>query len=157
MDVRPAVEAEIDELARVWYDGWHDAHVQIVPAQLTQVRTLESFRKRLQSALTNIRVIGPTGAPYAFSIIKDDEIYQLYVSSAYRGSGTAAALIADAETQMAKRGIRAAWLACAVGNDRAARFYEKRGWSRVGVISYDCETTAGMFPLDVWRYEKVLE
>lgn len=26
MDVRAAVEAEIDPVARVWYEGWHDAH-----------------------------------------------------------------------------------------------------------------------------------
>ena len=154
--VRPAIDADIDPLAHVWYDGWHDAHVQIVPAQLTQVRTLGSFRQRVQALLPEIRVIGPPGEPYAFSIIKDDEIYQLYVSSAYRGSGTAATLITDAETHMAERGIQTAWLACAIGNHRAARFYEKRGWQRVGVITYDCETSAGMFPLDVWRYEKAL-
>ena len=156
MDVRPAVGEDIDELARVWYDGWHDAHVQIVPAQLTAVRTLESFRERLDSALPNIRVIGPSGAPYAFSIIKDDEIYQLYVSAPFRGSGVAATLIADAEAVLSKRGIQTAWLACAVGNNRAARFYEKRGWRRVGTVLYHAETSAGRFPLDVWRYEKAL-
>jgi ribosomal protein S18 acetylase RimI-like enzyme len=156
MDVRVAEETDIDRLAQLWYDGWHDAHVQIVPAELTRVRTLDSFRERLQAALPNIRVVGPHGTPHGFSIIKDDEIYQLYVSASFRGSATAAALIDDAEAQLAQRGIQTAWLACAVGNNRAARFYEKRGWNRVGTIPYDAETTTGMFRLEVWRYEKSL-
>ena len=100
--------------------------------------------------------MGPSGSPHCFSIIKDDEIYQLYVLASFRGSGTAAVLITDAEARLAQRGIQTAWLACAVGNNRAARFYEKHGWRRVGTIPYHAETSTGTFPLDVWRYEKTL-
>ncbi len=39
MDVRAAEAAEVDPLARLWYEGWHDAHAPIVPAELTRVRT----------------------------------------------------------------------------------------------------------------------
>jgi hypothetical protein len=53
MDVRAAEKGEIDHLARLWYDGWHEAHAQI---QLTRLRTLESFRDRLHAALPNVRV-----------------------------------------------------------------------------------------------------
>ena len=49
MDVRAATDDEIDQLTRIWYDGWSDAHAQIVPAELTRGRTYDSFRKRLQS------------------------------------------------------------------------------------------------------------
>ena len=63
MHVRAAEDLEIDQLARVWFDGWQDAHAQIVPAELTRLRTLESFRDRLQAALPHVRVIGPSGAP----------------------------------------------------------------------------------------------
>ena len=59
MNVRPAAPAEIDHLARVWYDGWQDAHALILPAELTRIRTLESFRDRLQAALADVRVAGP--------------------------------------------------------------------------------------------------
>lgn len=82
MDVRAAEAAEIDPLARVWYEGWHDAHAPIVPAELTRVRTLESFRDRIQEALPNVRVVGPTGAPVGFYIVKGAEFYQLFVSVA---------------------------------------------------------------------------
>ncbi len=156
MDVRAAEEIEIDHLAKIWYDGWHDAHAQIVPAELTRLRTLESFRHRLQAALPNIRVVGPLGAPVGFCILKGDELYQLFVSAGSRGSGVAAALIADAEARLSESGVETAWLACAIGNGRAARFYEKRGWHRVGTMVNHLETSEGTFPLEVWRYEKSL-
>ena len=156
MDVRAAEEVEIDHLARVWFDGWRDAHAQIVPAELTRLRTLESFGARLRADLRNIRVVGPFGAPVGFCIVKGDELYQLFVSAPSRGSGVAAALIADAEARLSEEGVTTAWLACAIGNERAARFYERRGWHRARTMVNQLETTNGTFLLEVWRYEKSL-
>jgi ribosomal protein S18 acetylase RimI-like enzyme len=157
MDVRPADESEVDHLAGVWHDGWHDAHARILPAELTRLRTVESFRERLQATLSNVRVAGPSGAPVGFCILKGDELYQLYVSAGARGSGVAAALVADAEAQLSANGVTVAWLACAIGNARAAAFYEKCGWRRTETIVYNAETATGKFPLEVWRYEKFLK
>ena len=156
MEIRNAQAEEIDALARIWYQGWLDAHAEIVPEELKRVRTLESFGPRLDDHLSATRVIGPLGAPLGFSMLKDDELYQLYVSADARGSGVAAALINDAETQLAQSGYQTAWLACAIGNDRAARFYEKCGWQRVRNMINHLETTAGPFDLETWRYEKHL-
>jgi GNAT superfamily N-acetyltransferase len=103
-----------------------------------------------------VRVIGPRGAPLGFSIVKGDELNQLFVASAARGTGVAAALIGEAEARVAARGAEAIWLTCAIGNARAARFYEKRGWRRAGTVRDVLETPDGPFPLDVWRYEKPL-
>ena len=64
--------------------------------------------------------------------------------------------MADAEARLIRSGVETAWLACAIGNERAARFYEKSGWRRVGTMINDCETATGTFPLNVWRYEKSL-
>jgi ribosomal protein S18 acetylase RimI-like enzyme len=153
--VRPAEEAEIDRLAQIWYDGWHDAHARILPAELTRIRTLDSFRDRLQAALPDVRVVGPFSAPVGFCIVKGDELYQLYVSAQARGSGVASSLMADAEARLADAGVEVAWLACAIGNERAARFYEKRGWLRVGTVAYQPDASNGT-PLEVWRYEKHL-
>src|SRR5688572_9358419 len=121
MHVRSAEESEIGCLAKIWYEGWHDAHGRIVPAELARFRTLESFRDRLQAALPDVRVVGPFGEPLGFSIIKGNELYQLYVSAPSRGSGVAAALIADAEARLSENSVDTAWLACAIGNERAAR------------------------------------
>jgi uncharacterized protein (DUF924 family) len=89
-------------------------------------------------------------------MLKGDELYQLFVSAQGRGSGVAAALIADAEARLAARGVEPAWLTCAIGNDRAARFYEKCGWQRTGTVTEELDTPEGTLRLDVWRFEKRL-
>jgi ribosomal protein S18 acetylase RimI-like enzyme len=156
MDARNAEDTEIDQIARVWFDAWRDAHLALAPPELTTARTLESFRQRIADAIAEVRVIGPVGAPVGLCMIKHDELYQLFVASAARGSGAAAALLADGEARLARCGVQTAFLACAIGNDRAARFYEKHGWSRVGSMMSRLEMPEGEFVLEVWRYEKLL-
>jgi len=157
MNVRAAEERDIDHLAKLWFNGWQDAHSKIVPAELARLRTLQSLKDRLRAALPSVRVVGPAGAPLGFCMVKGDELYQLYVSAQARGSGLAAALMADADAQFLANGVKTAWLACPIGNDRAARFYEKCGWHRVGTMTNHLETTEGAFLLEVWRYEKLME
>jgi ribosomal protein S18 acetylase RimI-like enzyme len=156
MTLRPATREDIDRLAEIWHEGWHDGHARVVPEALARVRTLESFRPRLEAALADTRVAGPPGDPVGFSIVKGDELNHLYVATPARGSGVAALLIDDAETRLAATGVTTAWLACAVGNERAARFYRKRGWRLVGTIEYQAETPSGPFPVRSWRFEKDL-
>jgi GNAT superfamily N-acetyltransferase len=155
-DVRAAAESELDALASLWYEAWQEAHAHLVPAELTRLRTLETFRERLAANIANTRVAGPLGAPLGFCIVRGDQLDQLFVSAQARGTGVAAALVADAEARLAGQGVKTAWLSCAIGNDRAARFYEKSGWRRVGTIVDRLETTDGLFPLEVWRYQKSL-
>ena len=154
--VRAADESEIDQLAQVWFDAWQDGHAAVVPAELTRLRTLESFRTRLRDLLPSVRVVGAAGEPVGFCIVKDDELYQLFVAAAARGSGAAVALTADAEARLAATGVETAWLACAIGNARAARFYEKQGWHRAGTMLNRLDGVAGEQFLEVWRYEKRL-
>jgi GNAT superfamily N-acetyltransferase len=156
MEVHPAEKTELDRLAAIWYDVWHETHAPLMPAELARLRTLENFRDRLEAILPYIRVVGPVGSPVGFCIIKGSELYQLYLSSDARGTGAAAALLANGEDRIAGLGHNVAWLACAVGNERAAKFYEKSGWHRTGTAAIDVETGEGPFPLDVWRYEKSL-
>jgi ribosomal protein S18 acetylase RimI-like enzyme len=154
--VRDAQPDEIDQLARVWFDAWRDAHAKVLPAELTRVRTLESFRHRIREGLSNFRVVGPPGDPVGLCVVRADELYQLFVSASSRGSGVAAALLADGETRLAAQGVETAWLACAIGNDRAARFYEKHGWRRVGTMRNRLDGVSGEQYLETWRYEKPL-
>ena len=158
MNVRSALDTELDRLAAIWHEVWHESHAPLMPAELTRLRTLENFRDRLEALLPEIRVVGPAGSPAGFCIVRDDELYQLYLSAEARGTGAAAALLADAEDAIFCRpAFKVAWLACAVGNERAARFYEKSGWRRAGTEAIEVDTSEGPFPLEIWRFEKPLE
>ena len=156
MEPRPAEAADVPSLARLWYDGWQDAHADILPAELKRIRTLDSFAGRLRHHLAHVRTAGPIGAPLGFHLVEDDELNQFYVSAEARGTGLAQALIADAEDVIRTHGVQTAWLACAIGNARAARFYEKCGWRLIGERTIRLGTPTGDFPLAIWRYEKSL-
>lgn len=156
MNVRTADDADLDRLTTIWHEGWQDAHAGILPSELAKHRTRACFRERLQADLGSVHVVGPPGEPLGFCIVKGDELYQLYVSAPARGKGVAAALLADAETRLSALGVTTAWLACGIGNDRAARFYEKNGWRFAGTMISKLPTPDGIFPLEVWRYEKSL-
>jgi GNAT superfamily N-acetyltransferase len=156
MSVRAAVDADVEPLARLWWAGWHDAHAEILPAELTRLRTKDNFKCRLRAALSAVRTTGPPGEPVGFHYVKGDELYQFYVAAEARGSGVAGALIADAEARLSAGGVETAWLACAIGNLRAARFYEKSGWRLAATACVLTETSTGPYPLDIWRYEKRL-
>jgi GNAT superfamily N-acetyltransferase len=155
-NIRDAQLLEIGQLAKIWFDGWQDAHARIVPAGLARLRTLQNFEERLRSASSGVRVAEIAGAPVGFYFLKGMELYQFYISSAVRGSGIAPVLMADAESRLRESGVHTAWLACAIGNDRAARFYEKCGWLRTGTVTDDVAAPGGTFALEVWRYEKLL-
>ena len=155
-NIRDAQLSELELLAKIWFDGWQDAHARIVPVELARLRTLKSFEERLRAASPGVRAAGAVGAPVGFYYLKGAELYQFYVASSARGSGVAAILMADAEARLGESGVHAAWLACAIGNDRAARFYEKCGWLRAGTVTDHLEVPGATFALEVWRYEKSL-
>jgi GNAT superfamily N-acetyltransferase len=154
MQVRAAQESEIDKVAQIWYQGWQDAHAALMPPGLARFRTLENFTDRISQGIARVRVIGPLGDPLGFYMLKSDELDQFFVARPARGTGAAATLLAHAEDDLARIGVDTAWLACAIGNDRAARFYEKHGWQRVGTMIHHAETSEGHFDVEVWRYEK---
>lgn len=156
MQLRTPDVSEIPQLAQLWREAWFDAHEALFPRELIELRTLESFEERLRKKASDIRVTGPPGTVLGFNLIKDDELYQLFVSADARGTGVAKLLIDDAEARLAASGVRVAFLACAIGNDRAARFYEKCGWHLSRNFINEAETSNGPYPVECWRYEKQL-
>lgn len=152
--IRPATLADVPAMTRIWHDGWQDGHAALVPAELAAVRTMERFGQRLEEGLADVLVATQDEKVAGLVMLLDDELYQFYVDGVARGTGLAAQLMKAAEAELARRGQREVFLYCAVGNERAARFYDKCGWHRAA--SEDIEAADGgvsvMVP--VWRYEK---
>jgi len=143
-------------IAAIWWRSWHDAHAGVVPNELVELRTEESFLDRVREKLNIIRVIGNVGEPIGMCFVVGEEMQQLFVAGSARGTGAAVSLLGDAEVNLKKSGVKTAWLACAIGNLRAERFYEKCGWTNVGKMIEDLETQNGIFKLETWRFEKEL-
>lgn len=153
MEIRRADKADVQAIARMWHRGWHLGHAAVVDTALVQLRVPKEFVARTQSHLaqTYVSVIGAEIA--GFFMINGDELYQFYLDAPYHGSGLARELMAQAELRLA--GPRA-WLACSVGNERAAAFYGKAGWENTGVEVFEAETSEGSCPVNVWRFEKTV-
>ena len=132
-----------DQTVKVWSDGWHDAHANIVPTELTHLRTVASFHERLRINIDLTRIALEKDEVIGLSIVKNDELYQMYVSPRVQGRGLAQLLMTDAEEQLRRSGCTKAWLACAVGNQRAARFYEKSGWTISNTETVKLDTSQG--------------
>ena len=150
-------KAQAKQICAIWEAGWHEAHANIVPASLRELRTYSSFFNRTVANLANTRIATDGAEVLGFCMVKENELYQMYVSRLARGTGIAQALIADAEERIRLAGHKTAWLACAMGNERAGRFYEKSGWNNTGPRIVDLDTSNGTFPLEVSRFEKVLD
>lgn len=151
--IEPARESDISQIADLWHDGWHQAHGHIVPPALVASRQPQEFQARTQKRLPQTRVARSEGVLAGFFMLSEDELYQFYVSSEFQGRGLAKTLMASAERDLAGK---IAWLACSVGNDRAARFYEKVGWRRVAEENYEVESAEGGQGVTIWRFEKDL-
>lgn len=153
---RNPVPADLPGLVQIWHDGWHEAHGGLVPPDLVAARDMTDFDRRLRSLLDQTRVLGPSGAPIGFCSLRGEELMQLFVSPEVRGTGAALTLMKDGERRLRTSGVAVAWLACVIGNDRAARFYSRHGWQRMGSVQYRAETASGVISVTEWKYEKAL-
>ncbi|MEM9427202.1 MAG: GNAT family N-acetyltransferase [Pseudomonadota bacterium] len=155
-DLRKLAEADVKPLAQLWHDGWMEAHLAHVPAELTAQRTLDSFAKRLIAYGDLIRVAGPLGDPLGFCVVRGDELDQLFVEPVARGTSVARDLLADGEARMRSTGVERAHLLCVIENVRAARFYARQGWTDMGVINGTVAGANGGFSFPLLRFEKTL-
>jgi putative acetyltransferase len=154
--IRAAAERDVASIAELWRAGWHDAHDGRVPDALLRHRTPESYPPRVRERLAHTTVAEVNGAVAGFAVTIDDELEQLYVDAAVRGTGVAQRLIAEAELVIAARGHAEAWLAVVAGNDRAIAFYGKSGWRDSGPFDYEAEIEGGTLPVPCRRLVKQL-
>ena len=157
--IRPATGADMAAVADLWHEGWHAGHAGHVPAGLTDRRTPAAFHERTPPRVgdTTVAVTDPEHAESAlagFVMVVGDEVEQLFVSPAWRGTGVAARLLAEAEGRIAAAGHDEAWLAVVEGNARARRFYEKCGWVDAGELPYEVTADGETFVSPCRRYVK---
>ncbi|WP_425051994.1 GNAT family N-acetyltransferase [Psychromarinibacter sp. S121] len=132
MFLRAMTPADHAAVARVWHEGWHDAHAGRVPDEMTAKMQPDAFLRRLHTLPPHLMVggIGKIGGDIGgFIHWKDDLIQYLFLSRTARGTGLAARLMTAAEAAMAKAGVERAELDYVKGNERAARFYARQGYS----------------------------
>ena len=152
--LRPAAAADATEIAAIWWSGWRDGHIGNVPDALVALRTADSFDRRARKRIGDATVATVGGDVAGFVMVSDDEIEQVYVAAAHRGTTVAAQLLAAGESIVAQRGFGVAWLAVVEGNARARRFYERGGWSNAGRLDYVVEDQGVVVDVPTLRYEK---
>ena len=153
--IRPASDADMAAVADLWHEGWHDGHAGHVPDGLTAARTLAAFHERTPPRVADTSVaVADDGALLGFVMVVDDEVEQVFVAPAGRGTGLASELLAEAERRVAAGGHASAWLAVVVGNARARRFYERQGWSDTGDLPYQVTAGGKTFVSPCRRYVK---
>jgi ribosomal protein S18 acetylase RimI-like enzyme len=153
---RPAVAEDIEPLARLWHCCWHEAHAAITPPALVALRTPGLFATRLENLGDRLRVAGPTGAPLGLCIVRTNHLDQLYVARTARGTGLATALLHDGEARLGAMGVTDAVLDCAAQNHRAAHFYTREGWTRLGNATVRAEAIDPPLYIEVIQFGKRL-
>jgi GNAT superfamily N-acetyltransferase len=137
--LRPATSADVEAVAVLFHQGWHDVHPGRVPDGLTERRTLQAFRDRVAQRVTETdetTVAEVDGAVAGFVMVSADEAEQVYVDRAFRGTGVATMLLTEAERRIAAAGHEVAFLVVVRGNDRAHAFYTRQGWVDEGDLDY---------------------
>jgi GNAT superfamily N-acetyltransferase len=152
--LRPARPDDAPAVAEIWRNGWRDGHLGHVPDELLAARTDASFDARARERTGDTVVAAVGGAVAGFVMVVGDEVEQVYVAQAHRGSGVAAALLAEAERLVATGGHERAWLAVVAGNSRARRFYERNGWADEGGFDHMTEGPDGPIRVPAHRYTK---
>jgi GNAT superfamily N-acetyltransferase len=155
--IRPASDTDMAAVADLWHEGWHDGHAGHVPDGLTAARTLAAFHERTPPRVADTAVaVDDDGSLLGFVMVADDEVEQVFVAPAGRGTGLAGELLAEAERRVAAAGHSSAWLAVVVGNARARRFYERQGWCDAGDLPYEVTAGGETFVSPCRRYVKSL-
>ena len=152
--IRAAWQDDAHAIARLWHEGWQDAHIGHVPDALLRHRDAESFARRAGDRLKDVVLAEIDGALAGFLRVKDNEIEQVFVDRPHRGGPAAQTLMRAGEGLLASRGIAAAFLVVNPQNERAIAFYEKTGWARIGLVDYEAETAGGSFAMSILRMEK---
>jgi ribosomal protein S18 acetylase RimI-like enzyme len=134
MQIRPAEESDVPEVARVWRAGWLDAHVGHVPDALMAERTESYFTQTAADVVdTTLIAVDDDGSTLGVALVHEDELFQLAVAQDARRRGIGQALVKAAEELIGADYDRAE-LAVVSANLPARKLYEHCGWTDLGEI-----------------------
>jgi ribosomal protein S18 acetylase RimI-like enzyme len=134
MKIRPAVQSDLADVARVWRVGWLDAHVGRVPEALMAERTESYFTQTAEDLVDSTLVaVDDDDSVLGVVLIHDEELFQLAVDGDARGRGIGQALVGAAEERIGTGHDRAE-LAVVSANTAARRLYERCGWTDLGEV-----------------------
>lgn len=153
VNIRKAAEADIPALARVWNDSWHAGHAHLQP-EAAKHRDLPYFKARIGSNIERMIVAEEADEILGFSGWEGDGIGQVFVAPNHFGKNVAPRLLATVEAILKAEGHKRIWLHCAVGNERARRFYEKNEWHITREFDDEVGTREGPRSMRTWHMEK---
>ena len=161
-DVRSATVDDARGIAVVHIDTWRDAYRGIVPDDYLAAMDYDDREARWREGISApdgpIRVVTEDDRVIGWSCYgpsRDDdtrgpvgELYGIYVSSAFWGTGVGPALMGDALAWLHER-FPVSTLWTLEQNARARAFYERSGWTFDGTTKIDDRDT---FVLNEVRY-----
>ena len=145
--IRPAVLADASDIARVQVESWRWAYPGLLPQSYLDALSVE------RRARSWAELLGATGTRTVIWVASDEdgccglvhagpvrsesttigEVYSLYVSVRVLSTGVGHLLLAYTTAQLKAMLYGTAVLWVLEQNVRARRFYEREGWSLVGV------------------------
>lgn len=153
--VRPAVSGDVGELAplaaRTFLDGWaevigEDVARAYVAESLSAERLAVEIADPSQFVVLAVDVEGGMlgyakldrrrTPPECVTAPAPALLQRLYVGRESRGAGVADALLSACEAEAARCGFRSLFLETDPRNERAWRFYERRGFVECGRVVY---------------------
>lgn len=124
MNIRAAVPADYDSLARIWLESWYSTGLKSLfdPGP-------EMLHKRIPDEVAkgwSLYAAEEGGTIVAMLALKPKDFYldQLWVAPAHQGRGIGRALLSFTRAQLPDE----IWLRCVVENENAWRWYEREGF-----------------------------
>jgi GNAT superfamily N-acetyltransferase len=121
--LRVATLDDASAVAEIWRTGWADGHAGNVPPELVRHREdIKQYVSRARDRVDSMWVaVSGEGGILGFVVVKEDELEQVYVDRAARGTGVAALLLRRGEDEVRRAGHRRAWLAVVFWLQKDAR------------------------------------
>lgn len=147
LDVRPVGPADRGAVVALWRRCWLDAHAALLPPEAVAARDEAYFLRLFEGCRSGLRAGVEAGRLVAVGLVDRDEIDQIHVAAPRRGSGLAGRFLHWLEAEIAGARHDAVRLFCAVGNERAHRFYRRNGYAEAGRTDYALAMPDGAPPL----------